>query len=934
MINTSQLYKQTLFADKRNFNGIVDITLANGTVLPTIDNATLRSFSTEDAVSVDESFSALGSAIINELKISINNIDESYSYYDFYLAEVVVYIELKLLDGSIERFRKGTYRVDDTTYSAGQITLYCLDNMSKFDKPYSLSTLVYPATLNQIVDNACSICDVTLYSENVNGFPHNDFVIDNRPDNEYLTFREVIAMCAQIAGCFARCDTYGRLELKWFDQDSLELAYAGLNGGTFDDGTPLYESGDRADGGTFNPWNVGDAYNSPKFSAQLNVHNIYSLFTSDISTDDVVVTQINVLVRVKDTDESDAIKTFTQGLDGYALTIEDNELITESNAQQIVQQLGQQLIGLRFRKLSTSHTSDPSIEAGDVAVMWDRKGRSYPFLVTRTNFSIGQSQTSVCGAETPAKNSAIKYTQDTKNYVTLRQQIIDEKTDREQALNDLSTRLNEKNAMYTTVETDPQTGEEVAWYLHDQPLLTDSAYVWKMTTSAWGVSTDGGRTWNAGMTVDGDTIVRILQARKINADWITTGILQDKGGVNSINLDTGEVVFSSSTSAGKLIIRDGYIETRTRTSAYKGIQLYGESLNIYSFELDGTLIGRIRSTYRSNDTTKKGVSFRAEYGRYLSFDLLNENSTVATSILSINFLGPTNANHIHSATVHRFQRDLNFVTYVTDEGYRSIGAVQHDHDTSFNLDQVVYVGKDTISFGLGYYDDSAGYTRRNTYYYIASDTAQTTRPTVYRCRHTFRDSEYHGGDTYFTGFHVTASDIEHSTYIHYVNYTNTGAGAYVEGNFGCSGQKYRTVDTKDYGKRNFSAYETASPYFGDIGTAILNEDGQCIISIDPILLETVNTSCEYCVFLQKEGQGDLWVKEKSKDYFIIEGTPNLKFSWELKAKQLNYENDRLVSGEDINISNETIDYGAIGYQYVQNYYKSLVVNPNVEKENK
>ena len=54
--------------------------------------------------------------------------------------------------------------------------------------------------------------------------------------------------------------------------------------------------------------------------------------------------------------------------------------------------------------------------------------------------------------------------------------------------------------------------EAKSFNLHDKPTLAESQAIWKMTSEAWGVSTDGGQTWNGGMTVDGDTIVRILTA--------------------------------------------------------------------------------------------------------------------------------------------------------------------------------------------------------------------------------------------------------------------------------------------------------------------------------------------------------------------------------------------------------------------------------------
>ena len=80
-----------------------------------------------------------------------------------------------------------------------------------------------------------------------------------------------------------------------------------------------------------------------------------------------------------------------------------------------------------------------------------------------------------------------------------------------------------------------------------------------------------------------------------------------------------------------------------------------------------------------------------------------------------------------------------------------------------------------------------------------------------------------------------------------------------------------------------------SPMFGDIGTAKTDEGGECIVTINDIFYETINSGVEYQVFLQKEGSGDIWVEDKQKTYFIVNGTPNLKFSWEIKVKQKGYE---------------------------------------------
>ena len=129
----------------------------------------------------------------------------------------------------------------------------------------------------------------------------------------------------------------------------------------------------------------------------------------------------------------------------------------------------------------------------------------------------------------------------------------------------------------------------------------------------------------------------------------------------------------------------------------------------------------------------------------------------------------------------------------------------------------------------------------------------------------------------------------------------------IGGSLSVAGEKNRIIDTENYDTRKQYCYETATPYFGDIGTAQTDETGKCYIDIDDIFAETVNTGVEYQVFLQKEGQGDLWVEEKTDSYFVVRGTENLKFSWEIKAIQRDYEFERLEKFDNSE-KEEVIDY--------------------------
>lgn len=129
----------------------------------------------------------------------------------------------------------------------------------------------------------------------------------------------------------------------------------------------------------------------------------------------------------------------------------------------------------------------------------------------------------------------------------------------------------------------------------------------------------------------------------------------------------------------------------------------------------------------------------------------------------------------------------------------------------------------------------------------------------------------------------------------------------IGGSLSVAGTKNRIIDTENYDTRKQYCYETATPYFGDIGSGCTDNTGKCYIDIDDIFSETVNIGVEYQVFLQKEGQGDIWVEEKTDSYFVVKGTENLKFSWEIKAIQRDYEFERLEKFDNSE-KEEVIDY--------------------------
>jgi hypothetical protein len=142
--------------------------------------------------------------------------------------------------------------------------------------------------------------------------------------------------------------------------------------------------------------------------------------------------------------------------------------------------------------------------------------------------------------------------------------------------------------------------------------------------------------------------------------------------------------------------------------------------------------------------------------------------------------------------------------------------------------------------------------------------------------------------TWMPGYGLASSSID----INLSNecWINMAASLKVGGDFRVSGTKNCAIKTEKFGELDFSAYETAEIYLGDIGESeVIN--GECIINLDEKLLACTNTDIPYQVFLQAYGEGRVYVAERNKTSFTVKGD-NIKFSWEVKAKRKNYENIR------------------------------------------
>lgn len=895
MKNASVAFKNELNNGNRRYVKTARITFSDGNNI-TLSNSDMwgNGLKIITSVSGANSFD-VGSVIIGQLTITLNNIEEKFSSYDFSGAIIDnINIGLELPDGTIEYLTYGVFTVNETKYNGSVITISAYDNLYKFDRLYSESTLDYPASLNEIVRDACSVCEVTLQSLE---FPNDDFVVNEKPDDSAITFRNILQWACQISCTFCVADEQGRLALKWYDTEALEKLYK-LDGGTFEPWT----NNDIVSGGFFNPWVKNNIIDGGSFSDLDLIHHIYSWNSLSLSIDDVVVTGVKVSDEIDGENGLETISSLS-GSEGYVLEISGNKLI-QGNTTSVSNFVGSRVIGMRFRPFSGTTLSNPMIEPGDIAILSDQKGNSYNTVITSNTFQPGSFQPISCGAVPAVRNSAQRFSEATQAYVNARKEINKEKSEREKAISDLNTKLENSPGLYTTTET--VSGGGSIFYLHDKPKLSDSMIVWKMTAEAWGVSTDGGKTYNAGMTVDGDTIVRILSAVGVNADWIKTGTMsfdRSRGGTLALggnNNGNGVLIIynASGTQIGRWD-KDGITATNANIS---GVINANE--------------GKIGEWYLTSGSLTNGLPYTGAG---------NSNSTGMGTYGNAGWAfwaGNGRFSVTQSGNVHAENADISGIVNASSGVFDNV-TVRNSNVTNSSL------------------SGSAGTISGGTYsspYISGGSVASTGGTYVGNCSGSSFSACSLGGTSLSTGNGTAYMSNNGSGNIYL--YGQNGAYLYgnsvfldgsislagntrINGGLTVIGDKNRLMHTDHYGNRLVSAYETPEPTFSDYGTGQIDETGNCYITIDPIFSEIVLDKCPV-VFLTKYGQGDIYYEPEESSFLVVHicGTPGLKFAWETRFHQKN-SRERLSEYEIGLIDNNFPDFdfeGNADYEYQKKDY--------------
>lgn len=565
MINTSAAYKEAI-KKNRILHHEAKIEFSDGTAL-TPQDQDLYTFKISENTSNEKSFD-LGSAIAKQLDLKINNIDGEYSKHKFSGAKITARVGLEI-SGKTEWLKKGVFYADPGKTAGDTISVTAVDGMTKFDVSYSKSGLSYPATLGNIVRDACSVCGITMSPE-IASFEKSDFVVTNRPVDSSLTFRNILQFVGEIACLNFKMNADDQLTASWYDTNLLESETA---------------------------------------EAAIKVEH----YSGTIETDDVVITGVKVTEEsVSDSDTEEKNETeYIYGSTGYVLEIKENKLIQEGNGASVAEYAGRKVNGIAFRPVSIHTQGDPSIEAGDIAVITDRKGNKYKTILTGVIYTAKAQQDLICGAESPAEQSAVRYSKATQVYRELRKTVAKQKTEFEKSLEALKTAMGEKRGLYPITEVLEDRSSIL--YFCDQDTVAESKIVVKLNASGWGMSTDGGKTWNTGVLVDGTMIAKILNTIGINADWINTGAIEikteDGETIFRVDMDSKSVYMSGDVRIGGKEFSESIDNAITDSKNYADSKLADYSKTVAdSLEgLQGQIDGQIESFYYEYEPSLQNI---------------------------------------------------------------------------------------------------------------------------------------------------------------------------------------------------------------------------------------------------------------------------------------------------------------------------------------
>ena len=526
MINVSDAFKQKLQDGKKVWQE-VEITFPDGTVKTVKDEIMGENCTFSDCA--ESSSFPIGCVVCKSMTLELDNSQDQWKNYYFYQAKVHAYLKMQIDADTIEAIDKGTYTITAPEQYGETLNFTALDDMYKVNAAYT-SNLTLPQSVEALVRDACETLDIPFGGT----MQHGNLIISEIPEN--MTFRQLFGWAAMLETANARLDNKGYLHfIKWDFSNVQEDCNAVVDA----DGNVTFKGGANIDSENFvsptGNWTIdNDGFLTLIESATDASEKLKDFFTSPtVSSDDIIITGIKLKNR-----ENEVM----YGSTGYVIELE-NDLVADSDLDTVAAQIGDSIIGVKFRSMSGELAYNPLIEFGDMAYTYDRKWNRYITPLTDVSCSVNGKTAVKTQADDPIRGMSKFVSDGTKAIVEARRLVKKERSAREKAVERLEETLKTSSGLYET--SVPQEDGSIITYLHDKPTLAESKNVIKFTAEAIGVSNDGGKTYPFGFQLTGTMIAKLLYAEGINADFINAGALtiKDEQGniIFSVNMDTNSV---------------------------------------------------------------------------------------------------------------------------------------------------------------------------------------------------------------------------------------------------------------------------------------------------------------------------------------------------------------------------------------------------------
>lgn len=403
----------------------------------------------------------------------------------------------------------------------------------------------------------------------------------------------------------------------------------------------------------------------------------------------------------------------------------------------------------------------------------------------------------------------------------------------------------------------------------------------------------------------------------LNADNITSGTINGQN--LKINLNTGEILFQK----GKIASTNGLLNinvddgTMSVTNFLKeGAYFKDGNIELTNFTLwnngDVPAYGKIAFAQNMFEAGNNGIEIQGKKGWIIHSENFDYDQTLVQHLWTKEKTGTSIGG------------DESYISLQAYDGISLYGGAFLPTDldpplsTSFKTPPYI-----TLGFNRGTKNHNPAFNASsNCYVFNIDDTGAA----LSYGRRYFNDTQYGynlravlpwdstielGDNAGYGGTNAYFSVVSNGTTV--ISFDANGANGlpkrrtYIPnltaGSLNVTGSKNAIVPTSA-GATLINAYETAEYYFGDIGESTTDKSCVAQITIDPLFLETINTSVPYQVFVSAYDNATVWVESRTANLFVVKSSkPNTKFCWELKAKRKGYEEKRLEVDDSISAEN-------------------------------